>query len=490
MKIRQIALLVSGLSFSAISFAAPVTPAEIDAARSNSTLQQAWITGASAPTQTVYEGWVRGCDANTNSIFTTSGGTSVRPGSIGNYSAYACKRGGIVSVLYHTLDGGSLNAYTPHTIGSVLARVKYVGTGSGCAATPLTYVDNVNPANNADVYKSCTQIGANLPSSGSTEAVSSSNASALADDPNAPQVPVGGYSDVEAALFSASIGGGNVSTKGIESDAGVGQAFGLAVSIPLYRALQQAQGLEDVDDNSFEPANAPNINSAQYTSLITPGGTQTWGVLLPGNTNKVRIERRVDTSGTQSSSNAFFLKNPCASGVNQDLPPANNTQNTANYIVTLHSGSSNVKTAISAASTTTNTADQFAIGVLSLENNWRTESLASNAGYRYVKIDGVHPETGDTVRARRTSVNGDYKFHMEMKQFVRADYAGKPPKTAFEAAVLGQITNALKNPDASTCNVFPRGLTLNPANGSSCTVGVEVAKVTNLGNNCAAPIQF
>ncbi len=489
MKIRQIALLVSGLSFSAISFAAPVTPAEIDAARSNSTLQQAWITGATAPTQTVYEGWVRGCDANTNSIFSTQTGPVVRPGSIGNYSAYACKRGGIVSVLYHTLDGGSLNAYTPHTIGSVLARVKYVGAGSGCAATPLPYVDNVNPANNADVYKSCTQIGANLPATGATQAINSSNASALAADPNAPQVPVGGYSDVEAALFSASIGGGNVSTKGVESDAGVGQAFGLAVSIPLYRALQQAQSLQDVDANTFDPANAPNINRAQYTSLITPGGTQTWDVLLPGNTNKVRIERRVDTSGTQSSSNVFFLQNPCASGVNQTLPPANNTQNTSNYIVTLHSGSGNVKTAITTASNAANPADQFAIGVLSLENNWRTDS-SSSAGYRYVKIDGVHPEAGDTDRARRTSANGDYKFHMEMKQFVRADYAGKPPKTAFEAAVLGQITNALKNPDASTCSVFPRGLTLNPANGSSCTVGVEVAKVTNLGNNCAAPIQF
>lgn len=489
MKIRQIAMFVSGLSFSAMSFAAPVTPAEIDAARSNSTLQQAWITGASAPTQTVYEGWVRGCDANTNSIFTTSGGTSVRPGSIGNYSAYACKRGGIVSVLYHTLDGGSLNAYTPHTIGSVLARVKFVGTGSGCSGTPLTYVDNVNPANNADVYKSCTQVGSNLPSTGATNVTNSANATALAADPNAPQLPVGGYSDVEAALFSASIGGGNVSSKGTESDAGVGQVFGLAVSIPLYRALQVAQGLADVDPSTFDPVNAPNINSAQYTSLITPGGTQTWDVLLPGNTNKVRIERRVDTSGTQSSSNAFFLKNPCSSGVNQTLPPSDNTQNTSSYIVTLHSGSGNVKTAITTASNAVNAVDQFAIGVLSAENNWRTDS-SSSAGYRYVKVDGVHPETGDTDRARRTAANGDYKFHMEMKQFVRADYAGKPAKTPFEAAVLNQITNALKNPDASTCNVFPRGLTLNPANGSSCTVGVEVAKVTNLGNNCAAPIQF
>lgn len=489
MKIRQIAMLVAGLGSAAASMAAPVTVAEIDAAFANSTLQQAWITGASAPTLTVYEGWVRGCDADTNSIFTTSSGTSVKPGSIGNYSAYACKRGGIVSVLYHTLDGGSLNAYTPHTIGSVLARVKFVGTGNGCSATPLSYSDTTNPANNAAVYKSCSLIGSSLPSTGATAATNSSNSAALASDPNAPQLPVGGYSDVEAALFSASIGGGSVASKGTETEVGVGQVFGLAVSIPLYRALQAQQGLADPDASTFDPANAPNINAAQYTSLITPGGTQTWDVLLPGNTNTVKIARRVDTSGSQSSSNVYFLKNPCSRGVNQTLPPSDSTNSATGYEVVLHSGSGNVKTALTTASNAANAADQFAIGVLSVENNWRTDS-ASSSGYRYVKLDGVHPEAGDTDRARKTAANGDYKFHMEMRQFVRADYAGKPAKTAFESAVLDEITTQLKNPPANSCATFPRGLTLIPPNGTSCTVGVEVAKMTNFGNNCAAPIQF
>ena len=49
MKLKQIALIV-GLLSSATAFAAPVTIAEINQARSNGTLQQAWITGASAPT--------------------------------------------------------------------------------------------------------------------------------------------------------------------------------------------------------------------------------------------------------------------------------------------------------------------------------------------------------------------------------------------------------------------------------------------------------
>jgi hypothetical protein len=262
LKMRQIALLIASISVSAAAVAAPVSVEQIDAALTAGTLDQAWITGASAPTRTVYEGWVRGCDvvngAPTNTIFSTQSGSAAVPGSIGNFSAYACLRGGRVSVLYHTLDGGSLNAYTPHTVNSVLARVKYVGSGNGCGATPVNYVDTVNPLNNAVVFKGCTQIGIGVPATGATTDSNNTNLAAIATDPQAPAWPIGGYSDVEAALFSAAIGGGDVSSRGTESDVGVGQVFGLAVSIPLYRALQVQQNLPQDD----EPENAPNINSA------------------------------------------------------------------------------------------------------------------------------------------------------------------------------------------------------------------------------------
>jgi hypothetical protein len=490
MKLKQIAMIVVGLSSSAISYAAPVTVAEIDAANTASTLQQAWITGATAPTQTVYEGWVRGCDVDTNTIFSTqSGTTNLRPGSIGNFSAYACKRGGKVSVLYHTLDGGSLNAYTPHTVNTVLARIKYVGTGNGCAAS-ATYTDNANSNNSALVYKGCALVGRALSGPGGTasSADNTFNQTALSADTLGPQRPVGGYSDVEAALFPASIGGGNVSSKGTETEVGVGQVFGVAVSKPLYRALQTAQGLSDVDANTFDPVNAPNINSSQYASLIAANGTTTWDVLLPGNTAKVILARRAETSGTQASSNAFFLKNPCASGVNQATQPSDASNSVSgSYEVTLHSGSGNVKTALTNASNAVNAADQFAIGVLSVENNWRTDSSSSN-GYRYLKLDGVHPEADDVASGRKAAARGEYKFHMEMRQFIRAD--GQHPKTAFEASVLNEITAQLKNPPANSCTTFPRGLTLNPGNGSACTYGVEIAKMTNFGSNCATPIEF
>lgn len=492
MKMKQIALLVAGLSASAAAFAAPVTVAEIDAARSAGTLQQAWISGASAPTRTVYEGWVGsgtgvGCDPGTNTIFSTQTGTAAVPGSLGNFSAYACKRNGVVSVLYHTLDGGSLNAYTPHTVGTRLARVKFVGTGNGCTSQ-VNYVDPTNADNNALVFKGCTQVGIAVPATGATSASNTTNANAVAADPFAPQLPVGGFSDVEAALFPSTIGGGDVSARGVESDANVGQVFGVAVSIPLYRALQAAQGLSDVNATTFDPVNAPNITKTQYVTIAAQGGAANgdWTPILGApSSQKVIVERRVATSGTQASSNAFFMQNPCANGANASLVPAGASDSSATYVVRENSGSGNVKTNLTNASNATvASGNQFAIGVLSAENNWRVDAPAS-AGYRFVKVDGVHPELGDTENARLTATNGQYAFHMELKNFVRSNYAGAPAKTAFENAIVGQITDALANPQASACAVFPRGLTLNPLAGSVCTVGAQVAKMTNLGKNCS-----
>lgn len=485
MKMKQIALLLAGLSTSALAMAAPVTVAQIDTARTNGTLQQAWISGASAPTRTVYEGWVRGCDADTNTIFSTQSGNASVPGAIGNFSAYACTRGGRVSILYHTLDGGSLNFVTPHTVGTVLARVKFPGSingGNGCTSQ-VNYVDPTNAANNALVFKGCTQIGAAVPATGATAQGNIDNTNALATDQNAPQWPVGGFSDVEAELFDSTIGGGDVSARGVQSDVGAGQVFGVAASVPLYRAMQAAQGKVQNDD----PVNAPSITKSQYVALAASGGAMNgdWTPLLGNNPGKVRIQRRVDTSGTQASSNAYFLQNPCSTAIGASLLPATPGDNIPGaYEVTLNSGSGNVKSALTSATNNPTATERYAIGVLSLENNWRLDPAAS-AGYRFLAIEGVHPELGDTADARATATAGLYTFHMELKNFVRDNYAGKPAKTAFEAAVIPAITQALQNPPASSCAVYPRGLTLNPLNGSSCTPGVQVAKVTNLGKNCS-----
>jgi len=84
-------------------------------------------------------------------------------------------------VLYHTLDGGSLNAFTPHTKGTKLARVKFPGTGNGCVSQ-VNYVDPTNAENNALVYKGCTQVGIAVPATGATSQSNTTNANAVAAD--------------------------------------------------------------------------------------------------------------------------------------------------------------------------------------------------------------------------------------------------------------------------------------------------------------------
>ena len=96
-----------------------------------------------------------------------------------------------------------------------------------------------------------------------------------------------------------------------------------------------------------------------------------------------------------------------------------------------------------------------------------------------MKLDGNHPETGDVANARVTATTGVYPFHMELVNFVAKTATG------FAAAVIPAITTALANPATASCASLPRGITLNPLGGSSCTVGVQVAKGTNLGNNCS-----
>lgn len=518
MKMTKIALAIACLVGSTQAFAVGVTPADIAAAGAG--LQQAWITGASAPTKSIYEGWVGsgagvGCDAGTNTIFSNDATTANIPGGIGNFNAYACKRGGVVSVLYHTVDGGSLFAYSPHTLtpAAKLSRLRNLAINTACvvqaAATPAVpstnttaaYIDLTNRDNDATVYKSCARVGVNTGTNLTTiNAASVTNGTALNGDLGAPQLPVGGFSDVEAAILPSTLGGGDVSNQGTEAAANIGQVFGVVTSVPLYRALQMSQGITavgtdfDTDgagpdtgfDGTFDPALAPNITSAQYASIAAISGKyhSSWAPIVgttAGNTGagkKMILARRVATSGTQASSNAFFLKNPCATGALANLNPAV-AQNLTNFEVVEAPGTTDVKVRITTASNSAG-ADNFAIGVVSAENDWRAETNVARNGYRFVKVDGVHPETGDTANARRTAISGAYPFHMETQYFV----ANTAP-AGFGADVLVDIAAALAAPPTvASCAVLPRGLTLNPLGGSICTA-TEVAKVTNFNNSCA-----
>lgn len=472
MKVKQLLIAVAATLVSAQALAAGVTPAEILTAKNANNINEAWLSGASAPTFMLYEGYANGCDANTMSIYTNqaASSSSVRPGSIGNFAAYACKRGGKVSVLYHTVAGGSLFAFLPHTTGQFENRMAQIAGSSTCTLVAPTF-------NGVPVYKGC--------------AMATGSAYPITSD-TAPQRPAGGYSDVESAAFGSLAG--DVASKGVESEANVGQVFGVAVSTNLYRALQTAQGINVAADPNFDPVNAPNITTQQYTSIAALGsGYQAdWSPILgaAGAGKAVHLARRVPTSGTQGSSNIHFMKNPCALGVAGQLEPATAADSIPGaFVVTENSGTGNVKDTITAA----NAAGNFAIGVVSLENDWRTEGAGRN-GYRFVKLDSVHPEAGSAqgtnsngtvyYTARKTAIDGQYGLYMELRQFV----ANPTAQTgSYGAVVIPEITAALAAP--TSCADTPRGLTISPLAGSSCGFDV-VAKGTRFGNNCKAVQMF
>ncbi|MBF5038673.1 hypothetical protein ACFQ1T_11825 [Methylophilus glucosoxydans] len=493
--LNKLLLAVAGTLMAGQVFAVPVTPDDIKSAKQNGSLHEAWISGASAPTYNVFQGFAAGCDPDTLSFFHDQTTTNaVRPGSAGDNLGYACKRGGTVSVLYHTIAGGSYNAFAPHVDGVKLTRLKNLNSlsNNGCVAGPTIRVNDNQTA--VRVYRTCaTGVGATL-------------------NDNAPTLPAGGFSDVEAQLF-----GKDVSAVGSQAPANVGQVFGVAVSAPLYRALQTAQKIAkntDALDPGFDPENAPSISSAQYTALITGTYTDwnnivpraTWDNIIGSNkTAQIRIGRRVDTSGTQASSNAFFLKNPCNGdpAILGALPPQSAASAASlevpTYIVTEDSSTSSLKSKFKNSTSTQE--DDYVIGIMSLENNWRTEVNTARNGYRFIKVDGIHPEmpqAGKTYaaqeavngvlvdvtttkydpNARFNAANGQYGFHMEMVSFVANSAAG-----TFGETVIGEIVGAFAG---LACADVPRGLTLNPLAGSSCVAGEEVAKMTRSGNNCQA----
>lgn len=476
MQIKQIALAVAATLVAGHAAAAAVTQADIAAAKTAGTLQEAWLSGASAPTYNVFAGFALGCDTDTLAVFTNHT-EAKKPGSLKDYSAYACKRGGVVSVMYHTTKDGSFNAFAPHVPNDVdgdgivkttdLERVKNLATAS-CGTTTLVH--------DANLFKSLSNPdGTDYPV---TISCQKQKPAILAD--GAVALPAGGFSDVEAGLF-----GVDVSAYGTQSSALIGQVFGVAVSTPLYRAMQVDQGIYvDLDaanagDASFDPANAPNITSAQYAAIAQSGGgyQADWSLLLPNasaadKAKTIYLMRRVSTSGTQASSNAFFLKNPCV-GVSA-TSPATAADSTPTFVVTEDSSSSTLKGTMGTHGTNGN----FAIGVLSLENNLATDGLAA----RYLKLDGVHPEANDPDgEARHTTVNSDYAFAMETVNFVANTAVG-----TFGETLIGEITTSLGAP--ANCSDVPRGLYLDP-NGGACTTGVETHKGTKFGNNCA-PVQL
>jgi hypothetical protein len=225
-----------------------------------------------------------------------------------------------------------------------------------------------------------------------------------------PHQSAGGFSDVEAALFQDVLDSTSFNNPGVKSNlvvtsTSIAQSFGVVVSRSLYAALQSAQGLtaSGCTADNITPACQPNITRSQYASLVagqSAGSIADWGVLGLGSApdGKVRIARRDKFSGTQASSNNFFLGRRCSVG---GLDPAGAGDSTSTLIVTESVTTGNALTTLSDAS-------NWAIGVVSLENKATAGSYAGGGKWRYLKLDGV-AISDDTNTAEGSVGNGKHR---------------------------------------------------------------------------------
>jgi hypothetical protein len=514
MKMKQIALAAAVLAGAPAAFA--LTPAQIDG-----NTVRLWLSGASAPTAAAYKGVLSLCQGisykdakgtiHTNPgtvdahIYQQCGTTAtILPGGscsstgVGNTSndrmAYSCTvntddlRAGSLEtkkvVVYHTVEGGSFNAYAPHVkIGGevnanlngaaayTLQRLSNLeGLGAGCAATASSEaVDISGQSNTVGIYRNCPTTTVSFTSGQAQRGAVTTN----------PDRPEGGLSDTEYLINKQNLDiTTDLASIGSEVATNIGQAFGVAVSYPLYYQLQ----LNDVAAGNLTAATCttsftatlpnltaackPNLAASKYTAIanknniIYVDGTLFGAVATPpGTSGKIQFARRAITSGTQSASNIRFLNTPCATGLSQGaLAPA--AASTTKVNVTLQSSTGGVKTALTNATT----AGEFGLGVVSAEN-----TPGSSDKWAFVKLDGVSPDSDAFQRAN--AIDGSYTFWYELASFTAA--------TAFTEGIdlITAVTASLGNPEITNL----KGLFHTPA---AYVTGVTVSTGGRYGNSC------
>lgn len=376
------------------------------------------ISGATATSNNYVRVLFDKCPSNDVTLYKNSTSTN----SLGNNFTVRCNSGNFgtsgENEARFDVTGGSINSvlYTQQAAsnGEPLASGgKFIAAaGAGCGATAVTGTGVLAFLGNR-IRTGCTI-------------------------PSTTEKSVGGFTDVEPAVFTAT----GVLAKSYTANAATfSQVFGVGVSQPLYEALQAAQGLTV---GSTTPANQPSISRAKLAALMNNNDFNNAKALGPKflvpSTTQTNITycRRPQTSGTQAAAQLYFMANPVATGalggaltihgpdadgataeVVQGLDPVTFEPTGNTLTVAMNSGSSNVRTCL-------NTTTGFAFGVLSAENN----PIGSTDTYRFVKISnvsmtgGLSPAAGETQTT--TALNGDFDF-------------------VFEAALFNPNNNALLN---------------------------------------------
>jgi hypothetical protein len=492
---------------------------------------QLTISGASAPDKAIRGLLTSICLPGTIDQFTDScatgnyanacsGGAAKFPGS--NYTAIACQVDN---------SAGSVPGLTAGTK-NVLIRKRSAG-GSYWGTAPLAFsaTDNQQMKIGSANCKPTSVANQYI----CDKAVTYTGSQAIADM---------GFSDLPPREFVApNVATGEAECKSdclskLDTDSTAALAFGTPVTNALYIRLQKAQGLNpDVNGNAVNDAlektafhnnangfqaqfeaNMPSLSKSQLAALFT-GKVDKWskvsysGVAVtdasfgaaPSDV-RVFVCRRVDGSGTQSTTNINLMNVPCSGDADFARPDNTSCLSTtgvagggscaaatwaspvlptaAQALPVVHeaSGSGDVDSCLAAVEA----AGKLGIGIQSLEKN--------STAYSHIKIDGVSPtlanvtsgkyfnwggvsgqwrntavyEDNDSSKALVPAATGD---KLVMMQTIRTDSASPTE--------LNNLNNSSPQPFGKAGYLSLNNSTIKPFNAS-----LPVMQWTNGGKSC------
>lgn len=304
-----------------------------------------------------------------------------------------------------------------------------------------------------------------VPTTGGTATAGTSNLAGIALQTNVTAtgtiVSEGGFMDIEPAAFGSALIDGFGGVDGLAPNvaaASFNQVFGVAVSKKLFQDMQAAQGINTATcaTGADERAAAcqPTISRAQYATIVAAdfNAPKTDGAAFLGSAaGKLTLCRRVDTSGTQASSNQYFLNN--LTGGTPGVTGATLPANASGYPLTgpdalaTYGVSESATTGLARTCLASTTAAN--IGVLSLEN---TPAVTDN--YRFVKISRVEAfDVTGTNRSKATAKAGEYDFVFNSMKYTAAGAGTSDVIEAIDVK-LGDLTtnNGLFGSSETTYN--------------------------------------
>lgn len=352
-------------------------------------------------------------------------------------------------------------------------------------------------------------------------------------DSTTVRVPHAGLTDVDTNVWvgmanttALSIPVTDPATTGTVLNGGfAGQGFGVMVSESLYNAMMAKQvaegrlpvaagGVSCAAGNYTPGACQPSISKEEYAAIVDGGNfAYVANGALTGDAGVVNLCRRVETSGTQASSNVYFLNNSCGNAsptmgfklpktvdlVNSPSAVAFNSSSgdavTGNYDdfggafgLFEGSGTGDARNCVirrNGGKNPNNVADTlgtYAAGWISLEN-------APAAGWKLVKLDGVSPNAVQIAVVSDTDgvADGWMADTNQRTNVVKGYYDAAPELEMLwpSTTPYGTFLTSLKNTFANPALVSLRGVF--QANGVFTHAGNEtkVHKGTRNGNFCA-----